>query len=597
MTVYSVEPLVPAATEGNLTELIAHRAWFEPERVIMSRPLGDGWQPVTAREVEAEVRATAKGLVAAGINIGDRVAIMARTRYEWTILDFAIWFAGACVVPIYETSSAEQIDWILSDSGSVGLIVETPTHRELAQSVLPSHTKHVWTMTDDVLSVLAHAGAHISDDEIDRRRNSLSPDTLATLIYTSGTTGKPKGVSLTHGNFLSECGNVVQGASDLFLKPGGSTLLFLPVAHVFGRMVQIGAITAGLHLAHCSDPVGRLLPDLQSFKPTFVLAVPRIFEKVYNGAEAKAEAAGKGKIFRKAAAIAVEYSENMDAKKFNPLLTIKHGLFDKLVYSKIRASLGGAVEAAISGGAPLGARLGHFFRGAGITIYEGYGLTETTAGATLNITGNLEIGSVGRPIPGTTIKIAEDGEVLIKGPIVMRGYWQNEQANSDVFEGDRWFKSGDLGRLDENGFLYIVGRKKELIVTAGGKNVAPAVLEDRLRSHPLVSQCMVVGDNKPFIAALITIDADMIKGWIATHKKEGATIESLRNDPDLLSVIQTAVDEANKAVSKAESIRKFTILADDFTIAGGHLTAKLSVKRHVVAQQYAAEIEALYTKD
>jgi long-chain acyl-CoA synthetase len=543
------------------------------------------------------VRAAAKGLVAAGINIGDRVAIMARTRYEWTILDFAIWFAGGCVVPIYETSSAEQVDWILSDSGAVGLIVETPTHRELAQSVLPSHTKHVWTMTDDVLSVLARAGAHVSDDEIDRRRNSLSPDTLATLIYTSGTTGKPKGVSLTHGNFLSECGNVVQGASDLFLKPGGSTLLFLPVAHVFGRMVQIGAITAGLHLAHCSDPVGRLLPDLQSFKPTFVLAVPRIFEKVYNGAEAKAEAAGKGKIFRKAAAIAIEYSENIEAKKFNPLLTIKHGLFDKLVYSKIRATLGGAVEAAISGGAPLGARLGHFFRGAGITIYEGYGLTETTAGATLNLTGNIHVGSVGRPIPGTTVKIAEDGEVLLKGPIVMRGYWQNDQANSEVFEGDHWFRSGDLGRLDENGFLYIVGRKKELIVTAGGKNVAPAVLEDRLRSHPLVSQCMVVGDNKPFIAALVTIDPDMIKGWIAANKKDGATIETLRNDPDLLAVIQTAVDEANKAVSKAESIRKFSILAEDFTIAGGQLTAKLSVKRHVVAQQYAAEIDALYTKD
>ena len=597
MSEYSVKALVPVATEGNLTELIAHRAWFEPERVIMSRPLGDGWQPVTAREVEAEVRATAKGLVAAGINIGDRVAIMARTRYEWTILDFAIWFAGGCVVPIYETSSAEQVDWILSDSGAVGLIVETPTHRELAQTVLPSHTKHVWTMTDDVLSILARAGAQVSDDEIDRRRNSLSPETLATLIYTSGTTGKPKGVSLTHGNFLSECGNVVQGASDLFLKPGGSTLLFLPVAHVFGRMVQIGAITAGLHLAHCSDPVGRLLPDLQSFKPTFVLAVPRIFEKVYNGAEAKAEAAGKGKIFRKAAAIAIEYSENMDAKKFNPLLSIKHGLFDKLVFSKIRASLGGAVEAAISGGAPLGARLGHFFRGAGITIYEGYGLTETTAGATLNITGNIEIGSVGRPIPGTTIKIAEDGEVLIKGPIVMRGYWQNDQANSEVFEGDRWFRSGDLGRLDENGFLYIVGRKKELIVTAGGKNVAPAVLEDRLRSHPLVSQCMVVGDNKPFIAALITIDPEMIKGWIATNKKDGATIDILRNDPDLLAVIQTAVDEANKAVSKAESIRKFTILSEDFTIAGGQLTAKLSVKRHVVAQQYAGEIDALYAKE
>ena len=597
MTTYSVLPLVPAATEGNLTELIAHRAWFEPERVVMSRPLGDGWQPVSAREVEAEIRATAKGLVAAGINVGDRVAIMARTRYEWTILDFAIWFAGGSVVPIFETSSAEQVDWILSDSGSVGIIVETPTHRELVQTVLPSHTKHVWTMTDDVLSLLARTGAHISDDEIDRRRNSLNPETLATLIYTSGTTGRPKGVSLTHGNFLAECGNVVQGASDLFLKPGGSTLLFLPVAHVFGRMVQIGAITAGLHLAHCSDPVGRLLPDLQSFKPTFVLAVPRIFEKVYNGAEAKAEAAGKGNIFRKAAEVAIAYSENLDAKKFKPMLSFKHALFDKLVFSKIRTTLGGAVEAAISGGAPLGSRLGHFFRGAGVTIYEGYGLTETTAGATLNITGHIKIGSVGRPIPGTSVRIAEDGEVLIQGPIVMRGYWQNDEANTEVFDNERWFKSGDLGKLDEDGFLSIVGRKKELIVTAGGKNVAPAVLEDRLRAHPLVSQCMVVGDNKPFIAALITIDAEMSKGWIAANKKDGATIEMLRHDPDLISVIQTAVDEANKAVSKAESIRKFTILGEDFTIAGGHLTAKLSIKRHVVATQFAQEIDDLYIKE
>jgi long-chain acyl-CoA synthetase len=596
MNEISIPPLVPAATAGNLTNLIAERAWFEPERIIMSRPLGEGWQPVTAREVEEEIRATAKGLIASGVQIGDRVAIMARTRYEWTILDFATWFAGAVVVPIYDTSSAEQIDWILNDSHSVAIIVETPALAELVKTVQPSHTRHMWTMTEDVLTVLREAGKHIGDDEIDRRRNALTPASLATLIYTSGTTGKPKGVQLSHANFLSECGNVVQGASELFLKPGGSTLLFLPVAHVFGRMVQIGSISAGLHMAHCSDPVGRLPMDLASFKPTFVLAVPRIFEKIYNGAEAKAEAAGKGDIFRKAAAVAIAYSEALDKKKVSPILKLKHGLFDKLVYSKIRAGMGGRVEAAISGGAPLGARLGHFYRGAGVTVLEGYGLTETTAGATLNLIGAQRVGSVGRPIPGTSVKIAEDGEVLLRGPIVMDGYWQNQAANDEVFDSERWFKSGDLGKLDEDGFLYIVGRKKELIVTAGGKNVAPAVLEDRLRAHPLVSQCMVVGDNQPFIAALVTLDPDALKAWVANNKKDGAAIGDLVNDPDLIAVVQTAVDEANKAVSKAESIRKFTLLTTDFTIAGGHLTAKLSVKRHVVAKEFAKEIDALFAK-
>jgi long-chain acyl-CoA synthetase len=596
MNEISIPPLVPAATAGNLTNLIAERAWFEPERIIMSRPLGEGWQPVTAREVEEEIRATAKGLIASGVQIGDRVAIMARTRYEWTILDFATWFAGGVVVPIYDTSSAEQIDWILNDSHSVAIIVETPALAELVKTVQPSHTRHMWTMTEDVLTVLREAGKHIGDDEIDRRRNAVTPASLATLIYTSGTTGKPKGVQLTHSNFLSECGNVVQGASELFLKPGGSTLLFLPIAHVFGRMVQIGAISSGLHMAHCSDPVGRLPMDLASFKPTFVLAVPRIFEKIYNGAEAKAEAAGKGDIFRKAAAVAIAYSEALDKKKVSPILKLKHGLFDKLVYSKIRAGMGGRVEAAISGGAPLGARLGHFYRGAGVTVLEGYGLTETTAGATLNLVGAQRVGSVGRPIPGTSVKIAEDGEVLLRGPIVMEGYWQNQAANDEVFDSERWFKSGDLGKLDEDGFLYIVGRKKELIVTAGGKNVAPAVLEDRLRAHPLVSQCMVVGDNQPFIAALVTLDPDALKGWVANNKKDGASIADLVNDPDLIAVIQTAVDEANKAVSKAESIRKFTLLTTDFTIAGGHLTAKLSVKRHVVAKEFAKEIDALFAK-
>jgi long-chain acyl-CoA synthetase len=594
MNQISVPAIVPAASAGNLTNLVSERAWFEPERIMLSRPLGDGWQSVTAKEFEAEVKATAKGLIAAGVNIGDRVAIMSRTRYEWTILDFAVWYAGGCVVPIYDTSSAEQIDWILNDSGSVAIIVETPALRDLVKTVQPAHTKKMWTMTENVLATLAYDGSSISDEEIEKRRSALLPETLATLIYTSGTTGKPKGVQLTHANFLSECGNVVQAASELFLKPGGSTLLFLPVAHVFGRMVQIGSVAAGLHLAHCSDPVGRLPLDLASFKPTFVLAVPRIFEKVYNGAEAKADAAGKGKIFRKAAEIAIEYSKGIESGKISPMLKFKHGLFDKLVFSKIRHGLGGRVEAAISGGAPLGERLGHFYRGAGITILEGYGLTETTAGATLNLSKRIKVGSVGLPIPGTTIKIAEDGEVLIQGPIVMQGYWKNDAANAEVFSGDRWFHSGDLGKLDDEGFLYIVGRKKELIVTAGGKNVAPAVLEDRLRAHPLISQCMVVGDNQPFIASLITIDQDALKTWVTANKKEGASLADLTNDPALISVIQSAVDEANKAVSRAESIRKFTILPTDFTIAGGQLTAKLSLKRHVIGKEFAAEIAALF---
>ena len=518
---------------------------------------------------------------------------MAKTRYEWTVLDFAIWFAGAVPVPIYETSSAEQVDWILTDSASVAIIVETPALVDLVKPIMPATCKNIWNITDNALATLISAGKSISDDEISKRREALKPETLATLIYTSGTTGKPKGVHLTHGNFLSECGNVVNGASDLFLKPGGSTLLFLPVAHVFGRMVQIGAITAGLHLAHCSD-ITKLPADLGTFKPTFVLAVPRIFEKIFNGAEAKAEAAGKGKIFHKAVAVAVAYSVAMDSKRISPLLKLQHGLFDKLVYSKIRAGLGGRVEAAISGGAPLGERLGHFYRGAGIRVLEGYGLTETTAGATLNLTAAHKVGSVGKPIPGTTIKIADDGEVLIKGPIVMKGYWQNDAANAEVFTNDNYFRSGDLGKLDNEGYLYITGRKKELIVTAGGKNVAPAVLEDRLRANPLISQCMVVGDNKPFIAALIPLDPDAIKPWASANKKEGATIVDLTKDPTLLAVIQTAVDEANKAVSRAESIRKFTVLPVDFTIPGGQLTAKLSVKRHVVAQQFAREIDELF---
>jgi long-chain acyl-CoA synthetase len=593
MEQFTIPAIVEFPQSGNLNLLVTDRAKNEPARIILSRPFGDGWQNVSAKEFEEEVRTAAKGLVAAGINIGDRVGLMAKTRYEWTVLDFAIWSAGAVTVPIYETSSTEQINWILSDSGAVALIVETPQLRDVANPALTSNVHSVWTITDGALSHMAEGGKNISDSDIENRRAAATPDSLATLIYTSGTTGNPKGVHLTHGNFMFECNNVVNAHADLFLKPGASTLLFLPIAHVFGRMVEVGAITAGLHTAHCGD-ITRLPMDLASFKPTFVLAVPRIFEKIYNGAEARAEAGGKGKIFKKAVDVSIAYSKALDVKKISLSLRIKHAIFDKLVYSKIRHGMGGRVENAISGGAPLGARLGHFFRGAGVNILEGYGLTETTAGATMNLTTAQRIGSVGQPIPGQTIKIADDGEVLIKGGIIMKGYWQNDAANKDAFTSDGFFKSGDLGSLDKDGFLSIIGRKKELIVTSGGKNVAPAVLEDRVKSHPLISQCLVVGDNKPFIAALITIDPDAIKPWIIANKKDGATVADLVNDPDLIAVIQTAVDDANKAVSRAESIRKFTILPVDFTLAGGQLTAKLSVKRHVVGEQFANEIAALY---
>lgn len=585
--------LAPHPTTGNITNIITDRVAKEPGRVLLSRPLGDGWQPVTAVELDQEIRSVAKGLISHGVARGDRVAIMAKTRYEWTILDFAIIYCGGITVPIYETSSAEQVKWILSDSASVLLVVEAPHLAELAEPVRPGTCREILTITDDAIPALVIAGREVPDSAVDERINSLGPEDLMTLIYTSGTTGNPKGVTFTHGNFISECSNVVLYARVEFLKPGGSTLLFLPIAHVFGRMIQFGAIHAGLHLAHCGD-ITRLPQDLATFKPTLVLAVPRIFEKVYNSAENKAQEAGKSKLFKKAVDTAVEYSEGLDSGEFSAKNRALHLIFDRLVYSKIRTGLGGKVEAAISGGAPLSPRLGHFFRGAGVNILEGYGLTETTAASSLNVRSAQKIGSVGRPIPGTRIKIASDGEVLVKGAVVMKGYWQNDAATKECMTEDGYFKTGDLGTIDDDGYLSIVGRKKEIIVTSGGKNVAPEVLEDRLRAHPLVSQCMVVGDNKPFIAALITLDPDSTKSWARSNKKAGASIAELTNDPALIDVIQTAVDEANKVVSRAESIRKFTILPQDFTIADGQLTAKLSVKRHVVNQQFSQEIADLF---
>ena len=595
MREYTSPATLDPVTESNLTDTLVGQAISRPHAVGFSRRVGDRWEDITYRDFLAEATAVAKGLAASGVNEGDRVGLMSRTRYEWTLFDYAIWLAGAVPVPIYETSSAEQVQWILSDSGAVGVVVEMSTHADVVASVRPDlpGVTHVWSIDDGAVETLADVGAGIGDEEIERRRQTLTPDSLATIIYTSGTTGRPKGCELTHGNFLAEVHSVVDSMREMF-NENGSTLLFLPLAHVFARLIEIGTIYSGVRLGHTAD-VKNLLPDLAVFQPTFILSVPRVFEKVYNSSAAKAEAAGKGKIFHRAADTAIAYSEGLDNGGPGLAVKLQHAIFDRLVYSKLRAALGGRVQYAVSGGAPLGARLGHFYRGIGVTILEGYGLTETSAGATLNRPEALRIGSVGKPVPGTSLKIADDGEVLIKGPIVFRGYWNNATATAEALESDGWFHSGDVGEIDEQGFLRITGRKKEILVTAAGKNVAPAVLEDRLRAHALVSQCIVVGDNKPFIAALVTIDAEALPAWLKSQGREGAEVEGLVDDEALRAEIQHAVDDANKAVSNAEAIKKFAILPIDFTEEGGQLTPTLKLKRNVVMKDFESAVDALYS--
>lgn len=595
-TEFSVPTIVAPPTEGNLTDHIVENAAQAPDRVVLSRHESGAWVGVTARAFLDQVKAVAKGLIASGVEPGQRVAIMSRTRYEWTVADYAIWYAGGVAVPIYETSSPEQVEWIISDSDAVGVFLESPKNKAVFDEVadrLPDCTRS-WIFDEGALASLTTAGKDVSDEALEAARSGVKPEDLATIIYTSGTTGRPKGCMLTHKSFMFEVDNVVQGMPEVFLRSGASTLLFLPLAHVFGRIIQLGSIRARVRLGHAPD-VKNLLEDLQSFQPTFLLAVPRVFEKVFNSAQQKATADGKGSIFDTAAGVAIEYSRSLDQGGPSLVLKIKHALFNKLVYSKLRAAMGGQVAWAVSGGAPLGERLGHFFRGIGVTILEGYGLTETSAATTVNRPTALKIGTVGQPFPGASAKVAADGELLLAGAQIFDGYWKNPTATAEAIEPDGWFHSGDIGEIDDDGFVKITGRKKELLVTAGGKNVAPAVLEDRLRANYLVSQCMVVGDGQPFIAALVTIDPESFPAWLkSAGKPESLTIEQAVQDPDLIATIQGAVDEANKAVSKAESIRKFTILNVDWTEEGGQLTPSMKLKRNVVMKEFAADVDALY---
>ncbi|MCW2798185.1 AMP-dependent synthetase/ligase [Nocardioides sp.] len=599
MREFSTPLTIEVPATGNLTDDVVTNALEAPDAVVFSRKVAgaadSSWQDVTAAEFLAQVNAVAKGLIAAGIEAGDRVALISKTRYEWTLLDYAIWFAGAVTVPIYETSSAEQVAWILTDSAARAVVAEGPDHMARINEVRADldHLNQVWSLTDNAIDVLTRLGEDIADDELEKRRTTATPLDLATLVYTSGTTGRPKGCMLTHGNFMFELGVTVDELDQLFDTEGASTLLFLPLAHVFARIIQVGAVKSRTRLGHSAD-IKNLLLDLQEFKPTFILAVPRVFEKVFNTASQKATADGRGKIFDRAAETAIAYSRGLETGKPSLVVRAQHALFSRLVYGKLLDALGGECSYAVSGGAPLGERLGHFYRGIGLSVLEGYGLTETTAALTVNLPDAHKVGTVGRPIPGTAVRVADDGELLFRGGQVFAGYWENEQATTETLESDGWFHTGDLGEVDDEGFVRITGRKKEILVTAGGKNVAPAVLEDRLRAHALVDQCIVVGDGQPFIAALVTIDPESFPGWAESHGKSGGIADNV-DDPDLRAAIESAVDEANKAVSRAEAIRKFTILPDQWTEEGGQLTPSLKLKRNVVMREFRDQVAALYS--
>lgn len=582
--------------DANNSDNVFRHAEQSPNAVLFNVPNGSGgWKDVTASQFAKTVTGVAKGLIAAGIELGDRVAIMAPTRYEWQVLDFAVWAAGGCTVAIYDSSSAEQAKWILQDSATKLLVVDSDKHRavidEIETGALPDLAEIV-QIDKGAVDDLIERGKDLDDQVVHERRKQVGASSPATLIYTSGTTGRPKGVMLSHANLWAES-TADRIALGKYVTEGKKTLMFLPLAHVFARAVALAAFDAKVIVAHTSDWT-TLVDQFGAFKPHFILSVPRVFEKVFNGAKQKAHDGGKGKIFDAAAATAIEYSEALDNGGPGLVLKLKHALFDKLVYSKLKTALGGQCEAAVSGGGPLGARLGHFFRGVGVTIYEGYGLTETTAAFSVNTPEHIRVGSVGRPIEGHSAKIAEDGELLLRGPVVFNGYWGNEAATEEAF-ADGWFKTGDLGAIDADGFITITGRKKEIIVTAGGKNVSPALLEDSLRAHPLISQVMVVGDGQPFIGALITLDPEALPGWKERHGLAADTaIETVVEHPELVAEIDAAVAETNKKVSHAEQIKKHRILTVDWTQEGGELTPKMSLKRAVVMKQYAAEVEKIY---
>ncbi|MEV0745500.1 long-chain fatty acid--CoA ligase [Streptomyces sp. NBC_01220] len=591
---------------GGLADVVFDYAEEDPHRVALGRKDADGrWRDVTSATFRDEVLALAKGLIAHGVRFGDRVALMSRTRYEWTLFDFALWAVGAQSVPVYPTSSAEQVLWMLHDAEVSAVMVEHEDHSMTIASVIDRlpQLKRLWQLDAGAVSELVEAGAHVEDEVVHRHRRAVTPDSVATVIYTSGTTGRPKGCVITHANFMFETETMASRWESVFhSKPGdeAATLLFLPLAHVFGRMVEVTAVRGRVKLGHQPELSAKaLMPDLVSFRPTFILAVPYIFEKVFNGARRKAEVEGRIGPFDKAVDIAVKYAEAMEARAFgtgpgpSAGLRMQHQFFDKVVYKKVREAMGGRIRHAMSGGSGMDRQLGLFFAGAGVTVYEGYGLTETTAAATANPPERTRYGTVGQPIPGTTVHIADDSEVWVYGANVFGGYLGAPKATAAVLN-DGWLATGDLGALDEDGYLTITGRKKEILVTSGGKSVSPAGLEERVRAHPLVAQCIVVGNDRPYIAALVTVDQESVEHWLAMQGRQALTPGELVRDPDLEMEVRRAVVAANTAVSQAESIRTFRILAHQFTEEHGLLTPSLKLKRKAIETAYASEVDALY---
>ncbi|UKA64225.1 AMP-dependent synthetase/ligase [Arthrobacter sp. FW306-04-A] len=598
MREFSVPPLVNVAPETNITDLVVRQAAKPSNPALFAKLDGAGqWQDIRANEFLNDVSALAKGLIANGVAVGDRVGIMSRTRYEWSLVDFAVWFAGGISVPIYETSSPSQVAWNLGDSGAVAAFAESPHHEDVIRQAVTaeglSSVAHVWQLEGGGLDTLRAAGTGISDEELEARRGSAVLADVATIIYTSGTTGRPKGCELTHGNFVELSENALASLGDV-VNEDAKTIMFLPLAHVFARFISVLAVAAGSQVAHTPD-IKNLLGDLQSFQPSFILAVPRVFEKVFNSALTKAEDGGKGAIFHKAVDTAIAYSKAQQSGSVGLVLRLKHAVFDRLVYGKLRAAMGGHVSHAVSGGGPLGERLGHFFHGVGLQILEGYGLTETTAPISVNTPSLIKIGTVGAPLPGNAVKIADDGEILAKGVCVMKGYFKRDDLAAETFV-DGWFRTGDIGELDAQGFLKITGRKKEIIVTASGKNVVPALLEDQIRADALVSQVLVVGDNRPFIGALVTLDEEALPGWLERHGLPTSTTPADAADNTLVrAAVQELISHANQSVSHAEAIKSFRIVPSDFTEASGHLTPSLKVKRAQVMKDFDAVIEEMYS--